>query len=240
MARKRPDEEGLHPMTLMARVGELRALAARWGPGKPLLAAVMRLFCPWLMLCRVQTRANQPLQGDLELPQDIEVRLANRAELLRGAAEVPEQLSPEFIDAALARGDICVAAFAEGSIVSLQWASFTTAAVTDRLWVRFRAPYRYGYRGYTRPTCRGRRIAKAVMRCCDALCLERGYSHTIVYAEVHNYASLANLARLGNRSIGFAGYLRCFGHYLPFRSPGVKAQGFRFYVAEPGRTEGNQ
>jgi GNAT superfamily N-acetyltransferase len=221
------------------RLGSFRALAARWGLGKALLAAVMRLCRPWLMLCRVQTRANQPLQGELELPQGIEVRLANRADLLQAAAEMPEQLSPDFFDAALARGDICVAAFAEGSIVSLQWASFTTAAVTDPLWVRFQAPYRYGYRGYTRPAYRGRRIAKAVMRCCDALCLERGYSHTIVYAEVHNYASLANLARLGNRSIGFAGYLHCFGHYLPFRSPGVKVEGFRFYVAEPKRVEGN-
>ena len=184
------------------------------------------------MLCIVQTRINQPYQRTPDFPPDIDIRLATRAELLAASAQLPEQMPAGFVKAALKRGDICAAAFADNSIISLQWASFSIAPDDDRVWVSVEPPYRYGYKGYTSPDYRGRRIAPEVMRYCDAQCLARGFTHTLVYVGPGNYASRANLARLGNRDIGYAGYVHCFGRYLTFRSPGTRTHDLRFLIRD--------
>lgn len=195
------------------------------------------------MICQVQTRANQAYVEAGAPADNIDVRIASADELMHAAREVPEQISAEFIESALGRGDICAAAFRGSSMIAWQWSSFSTAQVHGRLWVKFEHPFRYGYKGFTRAEYRGQRIAQRVMRFADSECLGRGYTHTIVYVETGNHASLANLRRLGNRCVGYAGYVRLFNTYLPFRTPGVKNHAFRFYVrnepadAQRSRTE---
>ena len=222
-------------MTAAANIRRFWALTARWGLASAMLALIARLLQRWLTLWIVQIRKNQPYERTPELSPDIDIRFATRAELLAASAQMPHQMSTSFVEAALDRGDLCAAAFADGSIVALQWASFTIAPDADRLWIGIEPPYRYGYKGFTAPEYRGRRLACEVMRFCDAQCLERGYTHTLVYVGPANYASRANLDRLGNRTAGYAGYLRCCGHYFTFRTPGAKAHSFSLQVIDADR-----
>ena len=217
----------------MWRLRQFRESVGKRGLAKTLWAAVMWRVHQWLMLCQIQVRINK--QGNCGSAADeIKIRLANRQELIQAIKEIPDYLTQEFVESAMARGDICAAAFSDSKIIAFHWASFTTAKVNDHLWVEFDTPYRYGYNAYTRPEYRGRRIAQRVMRFVDSECLKHGYTHTIVYVETHNYASLANLERLGNRCVGYAGYFRLFGKFFPFRSPGAKARSFRFYRSGEG------
>ena len=217
----------------MRRLHQLRESIGKWGLAKVLWAAVMWRVRPWLMLCQIRVRINK--QGNCDFTaDDINIRVASQQELNQAIEEMPDQLSQKSVDSALARGEICAAAFSDSRIIAFQWASFAASRDNDYLWVEFDAPYRYGHNGYTRPEYRGRRIAQHVMRFADSECLKRGYTHTIVYAETHNYASLANLERLGTRCVGYAGYFRLFGKYFPFRSPGAKAHSFRFYCSGAG------
>ena len=203
-------------MQYFARTREVKR---RHGLGKAIWALALGKLGSWFMICEVQTRPNLEYLDDAECGSDIDVRLANAEELMRAAHELPDQLTAAFIESALDRGDICAAAFVGASIIAWQWSSFTTAKVNDKLWIGFDRPYRYGYKGFTRPEYRGQRIAQRVMRFADSECLRRGYTHTVVYVETHNYASLANLKRLGNRCVGYAGYFRLLNLYMPFRTP---------------------
>jgi len=213
----------------MPSIREFKRTADRWGLFRSLWAALMNRISPWIMLCQVQTRRNAAREDTSVSAGSLRIGLATRDDLNRAVADMPEQLDADFVESALARGDICAAAFDDSRMVSFQWASFTTARVNDRLSVKFTEPFRYGYKGFTDSAYRGRRIAREVMLFCDSECLACGYTHTIVYVETHNYASRANLKRLGNRCVGYAGFITVGSRCYPFRTPGVKRRGFGFH-----------
>ena len=217
-------------MSLLKFGEKFQSAAERWGYFQAFWAGVAVRLRRWFMLCQVQVRPNQSV-GDADVSHDgIEVRLASKDELLAAANDLPKQLDAAFVHAALARGDLCAAAFDSAGMVGFQWASFSTAEVSEQLGVEFPSSCRYGYKGFVRPDYRGRRIAWRVMRYLDSECLRRGYTHTIVYVETHNYASLANLRRLGNECIGYAGFIKTGRRYHPFATPGARRHGFRFYT----------
>ena len=146
------------------------------------------------------------------------------------------ELDPVRIDAALRRGDLCVAAFDHSHdpasdherLVSYTWRSFTTAPHVDGLWVTFERPHRYGYKGFTHPDYRGRHLQDLVTYETDALCIERGFRYGLTIIETHNFASIASNRRRGGRVVGWAGYFKLLGHVLPFRSRGARRHTFRF------------
>jgi ribosomal protein S18 acetylase RimI-like enzyme len=208
----------------------LRAAIKRWGLCKALWAGVAGRLRPWFMLCQVQVRANQSICDAEVSSDDIQVRLASEPELFAAVIDLPKQLDADFLQSALSRGDLCAAAFDGGHMVGFQWASFTTAQINEQLAVEFPSSHRYGYKGFVHPDYRGRRIAWRVMRYLDSECLLRGYEQTMVYVETHNYASLANLERLGNRCIGYAGYLSLGRRCHPFATKGARRHGFSFYL----------
>jgi hypothetical protein len=183
----------------MQRLARLKTNLARWGLMKTVWAAIMVRLKPWVMLSQVHIRKNQQ-EHKAPTHDGITIRLADYAELVRASESMPDQISLAFIQSSLSRGDICAGAFADTTMVGFQWASFTTAMVNDELWVKFNEPYRYGYKGYTRPEYRGRRLIQSVLRCADRECLARGRTHTISYIETHNYPSLKhNKQRMGNQ-----------------------------------------
>jgi hypothetical protein len=138
-------------------------------------------------------------------------------------------LTREWVAAALARGDVCAAVFEGDRIVAYTWVSFCRAPHVDGIWVEFRKPYRYGYKAFVRPDCRGQRLSPSLALFSDALCIERGFSRTVAFVETHNYASIKSSWRQeGREFVGFAGYLKLFGRVFPFRTKGARQVTFRF------------
>jgi hypothetical protein len=202
---------------------------ARWGGVATLWARLMGRLHRWLVLCRVQARELPHGRADTVLEDGFSIRVASRAELDRAAAELPRQLNREFIDAAMARGDLCFGVFEGERMMAWVWRSFSTAPHADGLWVRVDWPNCYSYKSYTRPDLRGRRLIGRLTLYADQVCREKGCEHSVGFIETHNYASIRANERLGSRRVGYAGYVRLFGRSYPFRTPGAVPHTFRFY-----------
>ncbi|MBM4202825.1 MAG: hypothetical protein FJ194_01565 [Gammaproteobacteria bacterium] len=192
----------------------------------------MRRRSPWFVLARVSVRNITAEAVPGNVIEGLSVRLASRAELLQAAEEKPDALSTDFVNAALDRGDICVAAFDGEHLVGFIWGSFSTAPHSDGLWVKAEHPYRYGDKSFVEPQYRGQRLVFALQRARDMVCLERGYPLNVGFIETHNYPSLLATIRSGSKRVGYAGYVRLFGRSYPFRTPGVVPHTFQFYRRE--------
>jgi GNAT superfamily N-acetyltransferase len=229
IAKARKQSKGAYNSGTMSISGEkMKKDLARWGFAKTLWAALARRARPWLVVCQVSVRRNQRLESGLKTSGEVKIKLASREELLRAAKEMPSQLSRNFIDSALSSG-LCVAAFVDSKLVAFSWSAFTQVKMNEELWVGFDWPYRYAYKAYTHPEHRGRGIIEAILYYSDDICLDRGFTHSIAYVETDNYPSISAGSKLGNRRVGYVGYLRLFRRSYPFRTRGAKKHSFRFY-----------
>ena len=137
-------------------------------------------------------------------------------------------MSADFVEGALARGDIAFGAFDRGRLVCYTWRALGATPDVEDVWVTFGAPYHYGYKAFTRPSHRGRRLLVAVSFFSDSYLLERGHAKRLTFTGICNFASLASQKAAGSRKIGIAGYIRLFGVFIPYRTSAVKAVGFAF------------
>ena len=144
------------------------------------------------------------------------------------AAQDPEMgLDAADVDALLRRGDMCVAAFAGDRMIAYVWRAFSIARWAPNVWVRFEKPYRYGFKGFTHPDFRGRRVSTALSFFSDRACAERGYSQAIALVEVHNLSSFAAEKHRQSVVVGYAGYVIFRGRPYPFRTRGVRKHTLR-------------
>jgi len=95
-------------------------------------------------------------------------------------------LTREFVEKALARGDVACGAMHRDRLVSYMWRTSTIAPHENGLWVRTRPPYHYGYKGFTHPEYRGQHINTAVSFASDAYFLERGFTHMVGFVDLRN------------------------------------------------------
>jgi hypothetical protein len=157
------------------------------------------------------------------------VRIVPPEELLRAADDPEIDLDLDFVRDALARGDMAFGAFEGDRLVGYTWRTFTAAPDRDGLWARVSHPYQYSYKAFTRPSYRRKRIHVAITFFADAYLLGRGYTFEVGYMEITNFASISVADFLGRRRIGYAGYLKWFGHRIPFRTPAVKKIGAELF-----------
>lgn len=217
-----------------------RSDIGRWGFLRALHIRVMSSLKRWLTVCRIHTRPLDRTTGMPDLAEGCSVRIATRDELVRAALDPVMGLRTASIDAALDRGDICAAVFDRDRMVAYVWRSFSTAPHADGLWVTFERPYRYGYKAFTRPEYRGQHLQDALSFLTERLGVERGYTEGLSFVETHNYASVAQDLRRGNRVVGWAGYIKLFGRVYPFRTPGARRHTFRFVRRDQGQPEPNR
>jgi len=202
--------------------------ARQWGFRRAVWARVMRLVRPWLVLVRVNVR---DIYSDIEVAESengISIREPSPNELLAASSEHPNQLSPTFVNDALTRHDFCVAAFDGSRMIGWVWGSVDKAPHDEGLAVQVNPPYLYGYKGYTAPEYRGRRIWARIAELRNKIGAERGCSRFVGFVESHNHAAIQANKRLGNRLVGYAGYIKFFGKSYPFRTPGVVKHTFRY------------
>lgn len=137
----------------------------------------------------------------------------------------------EFVHDALEKGDVCDAILFEEEIVAYKWSAFTPTHEVDGVFVGFGDNYRYGYKAFTLPEYRGHHLLRAFRHVRDRYCIvTRGRTHTISYIAVDNRSSIHYMISIGNRRIGFAGFLKRGPIFWPFRTPGARRHGFRFFM----------
>jgi hypothetical protein len=223
-----------------ARANELN-YRQRWGLRAAVRHALIERLSgvAGLHLYGIYARPIHVLTGPDPVVPGYVVRLFARGDeqALLAAARNPElELTEHFVRTALGKSDVCAAILVDGQIVSFSWVAFTPTHVHDGVHVSFDTRDRYGYFAFTLPEYRGRHLLRLASPQRDRYCFDRGCTQGISYISVDNESSIQMATALGNRRIGFAGYLKLGPIFIPFRTPGVRERGFRFF--RPHTTSG--
>ncbi|MBE7416617.1 MAG: hypothetical protein HS128_02515 [Ideonella sp.] len=161
---------------------------------------------------------------------------ADAEALLSCRGRLEEQLGEAFVRAALAKGDACEAILCDGEIVSFSWHAFTPTHESEGVYVDFPKGMRYGYHAHTLPEYRGRHWPRLMTAVRDHYSRTRGATQTFAAIAVINRSSIRSSVGAGNRRVGFAGYLRRGRLFIPFRSPGARRLGIRFFLPDAPTT----
>jgi len=135
-------------------------------------------------------------------------------------------------DWAFKRGDMCIANFRGGEIVGYSFSSFRPTFVQPGLVFRFPDGFIYAFAGKTAPSHRGKKLQPECwkVRSQEYLRQHGSVFGAIWYANVTNLESLASAehADLNETLHGYAGYMRCFGRWITFATPGCRRLGAGF------------
>lgn len=212
---------------------QLIALARRHGIGNLLKLYFFRLLRAALGLRIIRGLA---LENAPPPPPGCDGRyecgFASAEDLRRYASDPDNDLSPGFVEEALARGDVAFAVTLEGRLASYAWGSRQPTRVGPAaLTLHYDPRYLYAYKAFTVPAFRGRRLYNLMMARALEHFLASGFAGILAYVEATNLPSLKGLERVGYRPFGSVYVLKVLGQTFTFTSPGCRTFGFRIAVA---------
>jgi GNAT superfamily N-acetyltransferase len=151
---------------------------------------------------------------------------------LRDATHDEElDLPADFVEGAIARGDECFGAYANGVLVSYLWLAGDWAPHVNGLIVKVRPPYVYIYKVFTRTTYRGIGIWPALSAAAARTSVGQSRERVMGIIEVDNISSRKTFGKLGAKRVGFAGFIVRRKRCLTFSGRAVKRTGFQFALA---------
>lgn len=156
------------------------------------------------------------------------LRVANEEDLQRAADEDTNIMSRTFIQKALLKGDVCVAAFDDTKIVSYAWCSTRKTHIDERIKVEVGENYVYGYKARTSRMHRGRGLSTAGKHFVArnvAMPLGKG---VVGIVELGNDRSLMSEARGNASKFGVAVLWVRDGNMRSWISPAVRRTGICF------------
>jgi hypothetical protein len=140
----------------------------------------------------------------LDLSPEFHSEFLDDSQLREFGRDPRNDLSTEFLDAALAKGDECYGVLRGAELVSYSWYSTQPTIASDGLTIHFNSDFIYRYKGFTHPAYRGRRLhAREISRAVRDFQI-RGFRGTVAYVESNNFASLRSCYRVGYRHVGNA------------------------------------
>ena len=162
-----------------------------------------------------------------QCPAGYAAGFASRQALDRLATDPECELSPEFVNLALSRGDQCFAIWEGAAAAAYSWYSFRPTPIGQGMRLRFDPSWVYMYKGFTLPRYRGRRLyAFGVAHALEHY-RARGFSGLLSYVESTNFDSLKSCFRVGYRAFGSICVLPGYERPLVLSTPGCERLGFR-------------
>jgi hypothetical protein len=143
-----------------------------------------------------------------------EHRFLQVEELERYSGDPVNEMPPDFVAEAVARGDRCFAIMHEGRLAAYGWYSQQETPVTAGLSLRFAPEWAYMYKGFTRPEYRGQRLHAIGMAKAMKAYADEGARGLVSYVEANNFSSLKSCYRMGYVKVGTIVALRMPGRYL--------------------------
>lgn len=167
-----------------------------------------------------------PEPAFLQCPYD--AKLIHGRALHEFARDPANEMSPEFLDAALARGDQCYGIVDHGRLAAYGWYAFGPTPIgIPGVMLHYRRGYVYMYKGFTHQDYRGQRLHAIGMTRALAHYLATGYKGIVSYVESTNFDSLKSCFRMGYGVFGTVWLLKVPGRWLSFSSPGCARYDFR-------------
>jgi hypothetical protein len=164
--------------------------------------------------------------GFLEIPAGVSGDFLDGETLRRMTADVKYDLTPEFLDEALAKGDECYAILDGDQPAAYGWYARSPTRMSDGLLVQFDPAYVYMYKGLTLDAYRGRRVHAIAMTRALAAYKARGFKGLVSYIEADNLTSLKSAHRMGYVDFGWVFIFKIMGRHAAARTPGCAALGF--------------
>lgn len=141
-------------------------------------------------------------------------RYLDREACRKLAADPIYEMPDSFVDQAFASGDTCHGFLQEGVLASYSWYSNTPQPLDGRLALHYSGAYIYGYKAFTRPEFRGKRLFVFSVMAVLKDYTERGYKGAIAMVETQNFNVRRALDRLGYKTFGTIFIVRLFGRYF--------------------------
>jgi hypothetical protein len=163
-------------------------------------------------------------------PAGYSFRALTADDLLTAARDPKLQLSRARVLLAHRQGDLFFGAFHRERLVAYRWYALSGATpIEDGLVVHYAHEGRgYGYRAFTHPDYRGKRLHLSTTQLADHALRARGCTHTVGYIAAENFASLRSHSRLMDSCrIGVIVAARVGSRRLILRSRGVVRHGVR-------------
>ncbi len=168
-----------------------------------------------------------------KLPSGYTTRATDLAELWPWVGKV-DGLSAEFLRAAIARGDRCVANFFNDELVGYGFVTKGRAPATDQLDVMIDDRLVYRYKGWTHPGHRRKHLSHARGRLNRQFFPLTDGRRTVDFVAVHNLESKLKHADLHPVRLGYCGFVRLFGREYPFTQRVPRIFGFRLARRQAG------
>ncbi|HEX8106414.1 MAG TPA: GNAT family N-acetyltransferase [Kofleriaceae bacterium] len=126
----------------------------------------------------------------------------DEATLRRLSGDPRYDLSPDFLDEALAKRDECYGILDGDRLASFGWYSAVPTKIADNLRFCFDRRYVYMYKGFTDPEYRGQRLHALGMTSALQQFRERGAEGLVSYVYATNFDSLRSCYRMGYTDVG--------------------------------------
>jgi hypothetical protein len=149
--------------------------------------------------------------------------------VIRQFASDPENgMSRDFVDEALAKGDVCYGIMDGAVLLSYGWYSIQQTRIDPpEVFLDFNKNYVYMYKGFTHPRYRGLRLHAIGMTLALEYYRSKGSKGIVSYIESDNFDSLKSALRMGYRPFGSIYLAQVFGRTLSYSTVGCKKFGFR-------------
>jgi hypothetical protein len=164
--------------------------------------------------------------GFLEIPAGMSGDFLDRETLRRMTADVKYDLTPEFLNEALAKCDECYAILDGAQPAAYGWYAHSPTRMSAGLLVQFDPAYVYMYKGLTLDAYRGRRLHAIAMTRALAAYKAKGFKGLVTYIEADNLNSLKSAHRMGYVDFGRVFIFKVMGRYATVRTPGCAALSF--------------
>lgn len=187
---------------------QLQDLKRTWraaGPGGVLLDLSCRVGYKLTRLLVMNALVLEPGtldRGFLDFPGRFRHGFLDPDDVRRHAGSEGLELPADFVEAALAKGDLCYGILDGERLVSYFWYARTATLVTDELVLRFDPAYRYAYKGYTLPEYRGQRLYAHGCAHALAALAQGGSRGCVTLVDVNNFASMKSMTRTGYVPVG--------------------------------------
>jgi hypothetical protein len=205
----------------------VRNLWTRCGPKYALLWLAQGTVCRALSLrvLHICVHATDELGADDQLPPGYALRVATDAEMARGVPDDPTFPDWPVLQRYIDGGDVMIAAFHGGQIVSYGWCSARPAAIAEDLSIQFGPGFLYGHRAFTTRPHRGIGLHAAIIRYSRRVAVQRGQT-MVAYVDANNHRSLVSESRVGKMKSGVAVILQRSKRLRYWASPLARRAGF--------------
>lgn len=163
----------------------------------------------------------------LSCPHEYSATFLSESVLRKCSADPEYEMSSDFLNEALSKGDECYAICDGETLAAYGWYSTKPTRIDlPGMFVHFGREYVYMYKGFTHTRYRGQRLHAIGMSRALQNYRSRGFRGLVSYVESNNFASLKSCARMGYAVFGTVYVGKSLGRYFQHSSRGCEEFGF--------------